>query len=124
MAEQASRAGTTLAGYEGVRVARGDGEATISDKRQDKERACYFVVATDSFMSGWGCAPGRSLYALAIYPGQSATRVFDNLNRRPEFKYVRINMSLPRLRAGDHLSVADEKDAPIFYEGAGERSEA
>ena len=39
----------------------------IDDQRETKARPWGFVVATDSFMSGWGGgAPQRSLYALAF----------------------------------------------------------
>ena len=79
-----------------------------------------FVVATDNFMSGWGHARGgRSLYALAITDPNQIDVVEANLRARSEMKRVRYQVSLPRLRAGDHLSIAGPEAARRHYERGG-----
>ncbi len=64
-----------------------------------------YVVATDSFLSGWGEAPGRSLYAVAVRTTEEMGDVEWRMGQRSDFKRVRFNMHLPRLREGDHLHV-------------------
>jgi hypothetical protein len=90
----------------------------IEDRRTEEEKAATrgFVVATDKFMSGWGLAPGRSLYALAVTAndGQIET-VTNNMSRRSEMKRVRFNLRLPKLRRGDHLSIEGPSCSPRFY---------
>lgn len=67
-----------------------------------------WAVATDKFMSGWGQAPGRSLVA---YPADLIDGRRNDLLRwmqkRGDFQRVRINLELPKLGEGDHLSIYD-----------------
>lgn len=79
-----------------------------------------FVVATDSFLSGWGQAPGTSYYAIAVDTDLEAYIVMDNnLKARPEMKRVRFNLSLPKGGPRDHLVITDKHEAPRFFqEGA------
>jgi hypothetical protein len=92
--------------------------ATINDRRTDAEREATigYVVATDAFMSGWGgAANGRSLYAIAVSCAEEAHAVEDNMHNRSEMKRVRFSPALPRLRSGDHLSIAGKTDARRFF---------
>lgn len=82
---------------------------TIDDTRTDEQRAAtlLLVVATDSFMSGWGRAPRRSLYAVAVPDGATSVDVEARMDSRSDFKRVRVvgPTYRPRLRDGDHLKV-------------------
>lgn len=90
---------------------------TIVDRRKDKSTPRFWVVFTDSLMSGWGKAKGgRSLYALACDSYKEAEVVLDNGQHRSEMKRGRIQQSLPWLRDGDHLSCADKACASRWYE--------
>ena len=99
--------------------------AIIDDQRGDKSTKPFgYIVATDSFMSGWGLAPGRSLYALAVYTPHDEETVMANMQAREEMKRVRFVLAdgqggLPstakRLGKSDHLSVRDRTTANPFY---------
>ena len=56
----------------------------------DKRRTWGFVVATDSFMSGWGNAQSRSLFAVPVKDHHQAEIVAANMRNRSEMKRVRI----------------------------------
>ena len=95
---------------------------TVNDRRKIAARPFCYVVATDSFLSGWGQAPGRSLYALAIQEGEDPQPVLRKMEDRPEMKRPRIVLNLTaaglpkvRLHEGDHLSVRDSESAPSWY---------
>ena len=83
------------------------------DRRTAEERKATagFVVATDSFMSGWGKARGRSLFAVPFSHEQAKEglheRIADNMRDRSEMQRVRIVGAdyRPRLYNGDHLSI-------------------
>jgi len=106
---------------------RGD-TMTILDRRSEaeKESTWGFVVATDSFMSGWGDAPRRSLFAVPVRNWKEAEIVLDNMQHRPEMKRARIvgKDYRPKLRPGDHLSIRDMSDCARFYAPGGFASEA
>ena len=85
------------------------------DRRADKSKPWGWVVFTDSFLSGWGEAPRRSLYALAVQDHKEAELVLANGKRRSDMKRGRITGSLPRLHNGDHLAIVDRKDAGAWY---------
>ena len=94
----------------------------IHDKREMPfEMPWGFVVFTDSFMSGWGMAPGRSLYALPYFSHEDMVTLLDNGSRRSEMKRARIvsankrGMPTIRLKDGDHLSIADRHAAAPWY---------
>lgn len=99
--------------------------AVIDDRRTDEDKAQTwgFVVATDSFMSGWGRAAGRSLFAVPVTSLEQAEIVADNMQHRSEMKRVRIvgHDYRPRLQAGDHYSIRDMSDCSRFYEVGGFR---
>ena len=99
------------------------------DHRTPEQKAATvcFVVATDSFMSGWGQAKGRSIFAVPCRSMQEAFIVEDNMRHRSEMKRVRIVGAdyRPRLYNGDHLSIRAMDDVSRFYEpGAFARDEA
>ena len=91
----------------------------IEDRRTEQEKAetWAFVVCHDAALSGWGPASGgRSLYALALTNPAQEKIVLDNAKAHPHMKRVRLNMHLPRLRAGDHLVIVGPSKAPRWYE--------
>ena len=83
--------------------------AEIRDSRseEDKQRTIGFVVGTDSFMSGWGKAPGRSLFAVPFATESDGVLVRANMTDRTEMKRIRVVGAgwKPRLAQGDHLSI-------------------
>ena len=87
----------------------------------EKRRTVGFVVATDSFMSGWGLAPGRSIFAVPFETWEQAKVVEDNMRHRSEMKRVRVvgRDWRPKLHKGDHLSIRSMDDASRFYEPGG-----
>ena len=91
----------------------------IDDHRteQDKKETIGFVVATDSFMSGWGPAQGRSLFAVPYRTDEAHTSVLKNMEDRKEMKRVRTVGAdyRPRLGKGDHLSIRSCDDSKGFY---------
>lgn len=95
----------------------------IDDCRTDDDKAATegFVVATDSFMSGWGQAPARSFFAVPFRSPYEATIVLDNMEARSEMKRVRLagKNYRPQLRSGDHLSIRAIDDCSRFYKPGG-----
>jgi hypothetical protein len=88
----------------------------IQDTRSDKSNPWNYVIMVDTFMSGWGDAPGKSYYAIAVDNEEEAKAVMDNATARDEMKNIRLRKVLPRLNEGDHVSVTDKKDAPRWFE--------
>ncbi len=98
--------------------------STIKDDRGNKSTPWGFVVCTDTFLSGWGGASeGRSLYALAVDNDDEAWMVLNNARDRSDMKRVRFVKTLPKLRAGDHLSIVDRTCAARWYEVGGFRKD-
>ena len=92
----------------------------INDRRQSKHKPFGFVVATDSFMSGWGDAQGgKSYYAIAVDSRHESDVVEANMRSRSEMKRVRFNLALPKLGPKDHLSIVDRHYAQRFFEPGG-----
>ena len=96
------------------------GGGVIDDKRStdDREATVWYVVATDSFMSGWGQAQGSSYFAVPCKDLEQARIVEDNMEHRSEMKRVRLVLARtyrPKLRSGDHLSIRDMDDCSRFY---------
>lgn len=58
-------------------------------------KARIFVNATDSFLSGWGLAPGSSYYSVACLTYEEADDVERRMGTRNDFKRVAIS-SKPR----------------------------
>ena len=76
---------------------------------------CYrvvgYVVATDSFMSGWGGADGGArYYAVAVTRADDPDEIMGRMDSRSDFQRVRYNLRLPRLSACDHLHVVPAKE--------------
>jgi len=91
---------------------------TIDDKRTDAEKAAPiigFVVMLDQFMSGWGEAPGRSMFALMVRDCDELERVVRHAKSRGEMKRVHFTPELPSLRRGDHLAVRGPTAARAWY---------
>ena len=85
----------------------------IVDRRSADERkaTAFYVVGTDSFMSGWGEAPGTSYFAVACPSVADGSECVNDVHKRmlnrTDMKRVRICMRTwkPKLRKGDHLSI-------------------
>ena len=96
--------------------------ATIEDRRTEEQKniTVGFVVATDSYLSGWGAAPDRSLYAVAFTTGKQRIIVEKNMKNRSDFKRVRVVYGKeyrPKLSDGDHLSIPEINESlPIYKE--------
>ncbi len=88
------------------------GGGVIDDRRSKEVREAtrWLVVATDSFMSGWGRAASRSLFAVPCRDYDQAKAVKDNMRQRSEMKRARIVFApryRPHLWEGDHLFIRD-----------------
>ena len=98
-------------------------QAVIDDKRSEADKAATvgFVVATDSFMSVWGQARGKSYFAVPYRSQAEADIVEANMRRRSEMKRVRVVGAdyRPKLQDGDHLSIRDCDDCSRFYTEGG-----
>jgi hypothetical protein len=94
---------------------------TINDRRSNTATPWAYVVFRDSFMSGWGQAPRRSLYALAVANPKEASAVLAQGKRRSEMRDGRIidagldGLPAVQLHEGDHLSIADQSCAQRWY---------
>ena len=87
---------------------------TIKDHRTTDKRPVsevgLWAVATDKFMSGWGNAPRKSYVAYpldVLYQAGRDRKLTDWMDDRGDFQRVRVNLKLPRLQDGDHLSIYD-----------------
>ena len=101
------------------------GGGIVDDRRTPEERAqtAGFIVATDTVMSGWGRAPGRSIFALPVTlaelnDGRAVRRMTERMEARPEMSRVREcgRDWRPRLRAGDHLSIRSVAETASWRE--------
>lgn len=101
------------------------GGGVIHDRRSPEEKAAtrFFAVGTDSFMSGWGQAPGTSYFALPCKDAKEAKVCAENLKQRGDMKRVRIVSGdwRPHLKAGDHLSIRNRDEASRHYTPGGFR---
>jgi len=79
-------------------------------RTKDNDKPLCWAVATDKFMSGWGCAPGHSYVAYPIYSYEDERALLEWMEERRDFIRVRINLSLPRLKDGDHCSTYDRPE--------------
>lgn len=79
----------------------------MTDRRtpEQVQQSAFFAVTTDSFLSGWGLAKGRSLFAVACPSLDIAEKIETRLHNHTEFKRIRITKNLPRTRQNDHLSI-------------------
>lgn len=82
----------------------------IDDDRNplEKEQTIGFVVATDSFMSGWGLAKGKSIIAVPFISEEDKEKVLRRIKLRREMKRVRVTYGTsyrPALSLGDHLHI-------------------
>jgi hypothetical protein len=77
----------------------------------------FYVVMTDSFMSGWGKAKGgTSRYALGCSSMAEAKVVLANAQGRSEMKRASIVSHKPRARRDQYLSIVDRLTASRWYE--------
>lgn len=80
---------------------------TNDHRTRDTAKPHIWLVATDRTMSGWGHAPRNSYVAYPTYGHEDRKVGREWLKRNDAFIRVRENLSLPRLRKGDHLSIYD-----------------
>jgi len=98
------------------------GPPVVEDRRGDTTTEPWgYVVFTDRFMSGWGRAPCRSLYALAVSEREAAA-VLRYGAGRGDMARGRVLHGLARLlrtvRRGDHLAIEDRAAAERWYRDA------
>ena len=68
--------------------------------------ATCWVNMTDKAMSGWGKAPGKSIYCIACDTRAEADAIEKAAHERSEMRYITV-ASAPRRarRHGDHVSI-------------------
>jgi hypothetical protein len=94
--------------------------STTIEERREIPTAPFYVLANDSFMSGWG--PARGMTNTVILPCDTyaeAETVEHNAKARSDMKRVRIVGEKPRLRDGVLYSLMDRDDASRWYEPHG-----
>ena len=80
---------------------------TKDHRKTDLDEPLTWAVATDKFMSGWGAAPDKSYVAYPIYSNEDEQKLIEWMKDRNDFIRVRVNMNLPRVKDGCHLSIYD-----------------
>lgn len=64
----------------------------------------YYVTATDSFMSGWGCAEGKiNKIAIGCNNRTEVAEVKNALRGRSEMKYVNDTTNMSRYHSSRYL---------------------
>jgi len=72
-------------------------------KREIGNKA-YYVTMTDSFMSGWGKAKGKTnKYVIGCDTHKQANTVAKNAKKRSEMKYVNICLNKPRYKKDGYI---------------------
>lgn len=103
--------------------AAGDGSPVVEDRREDTAEPWGFVVCRDTFLSGWGRAPGRSFYVLAVQDARECGIVTQNAARRSDMEDIRLVRDWRAISAmigdGDHVAIVDRRDAARWYEPEG-----
>lgn len=90
-------------------------------KRNEIPDAPYYVLANDSFMSGWGGARDAiNTVVLPCHDREEANAVAQYAESRPEQKRVRIVLHKPRLRPNVVYSLLTRNNAPRWYPKHGE----
>lgn len=90
----------------------------IVDNREQPSLNPYgYVVATDSFMSGWGKAPGRSVLAVEVNTDEEYVKVVSNMERRSDMKRVRYARVIRNItvQSDDHLEIVDKVYSPSWF---------
>lgn len=92
---------------------------TVESARQIPPAYAY-VLANDSFMSGWGPATGKvNTVILPCASWEEAEIVAQNARNRSEMRRVRIVARKPRLQRGHLYSLFDREFASRWYEKGG-----
>jgi len=93
---------------------------TITNRSEIPD-APYYVLANDTFMSGWGLAEGKiNTIILPCVNWAEAKAVSEYAKSRDEMKHVRIVSKKPRLRLATHLySLMTYQDAKAWYKRRG-----
>ncbi len=90
--------------------------STIITSAREIPAAPYYVLATDSFMSGWGQAAGtKNVVILPCADWYEMKHVRAYCASRSEMKYVRTVYSKPRLNPNYVYSLFDRASAPAWY---------
>jgi hypothetical protein len=88
----------------------------VIDNRGSKKPPFGYVWAEDKFMGGWGKASGKSYYALTAANPSESKILLANFLSRPEMRGIQFQIrTLPKLKAGDVLTVADKSLAARWY---------
>lgn len=90
--------------------------SSIIEHRSDIPDAPLYVLANDSFMSGWGHAEGKTnTVVLPCADADEAGRVTAIVADRPEMRQVRTAKNKPRLRSDVVYSLLTPENAPAWY---------
>jgi len=80
----------------------------------------FYVLAKDTFLSGWGLSKGKA--NIVILPASSyeeAEIIVENMGKRSDMSYVRINTRKPRLQPHNTYSLFSREDAERWYTKGG-----
>jgi len=76
----------------------------------------YYVLATDTFLSGWGHSKSKDdVLVFVAKDFQQAERIESVLRARGEMKRVRINTTKPRLSESWYVQLFTEETYPSWY---------
>ena len=85
-------------------------------ERSEIPDAYGYVLANDSFLSGWGLAEGKiNTVILPVNSEAEAEIVMTNARRRRDMLRVRYVMNKPRFRRGVLYSLMDREHARFWY---------
>ncbi len=77
----------------------------------------FYVTMTDSFMSGWGMAQGRTNKLVFICDSyEEAEIVHENAKNRSEMKYVNISANFPYYNNSKYYTqIKTKEEYPNWY---------
>ena len=93
-------------------VIRTKNGAVIEDRRSSSEVAAttYFVVAQDPTLSGWGCAPHKSYFAIPVSDAEDLAFTLEHVAATGRFIDIALVDSgrlSEMLSKGDHLHITN-----------------
>jgi hypothetical protein len=92
--------------------------------KNDMNKQQIYVTMTDTVMSGWGKAEGKTnKYVLKCDSMETAQVVADNARHREEMKYVHISHRCPKDNDWRLVSLVDAKDTSFVIPGYFEAQE-
>ncbi len=94
--------------------------STTITRTADFPKHRFYILANDSFMSGWGGAKGKTnTVVLGCDSTLEASTVEQNALNRSDMRHVRCVGNPPRMRSHVVFSYMDKDDAARWYEPGG-----